>query len=94
MASKAKKTSYTPARPRVLLSPGDAVRIARELHEMTQAGLALASGIPQSTISSLEKGRVTLGAGRAEKLARALEVHPAVLLWPAWEESEAKKRVG
>jgi transcriptional regulator with XRE-family HTH domain len=77
----------------VALSPGDALRIARELQEMTQAELAAASGIPQGTISSLENGRVTLGAERAEKLARALEVHPAVLLWPNWEESESK-RVG
>jgi len=93
MASKIKKTSYSAARSRVVLSPGDAVRIARELQEMTQAELAAASGIPQGTISSLEKGRVTLGAERAEKLARALRVHPAVLLWPNWEEGEAK-RVG
>ncbi len=93
MASKAKKAQKVPARPRVVLSPGDSVRIARELQEMTQAELAAASGIPQGTISSLEKGRVTLGAERAEKLARALKVHPAVLLWPNWEEGEAK-RVG
>ena len=93
MASKAKKTSHTPARPRVVLSPGDSVRIARKLQGMTQAQLAAASGIPQGTISSLEKGRVTLGAERAEKLARALDVHPAVLLWPDWEASE-RKRVG
>ncbi|HSO36055.1 MAG TPA: helix-turn-helix transcriptional regulator [Labilithrix sp.] len=93
MASKAKKTSYIAARSRVALSPGDSVRIARELQEMTQAELAAASGIPQGTISSLEKGRVTLGAERAEKLARALSVHPAVLLWPNWEAGEAK-RVG
>jgi len=94
MASKAKKKrSFTAARPRVALSPGDSVRIARELQEMTQAELAQASAIPQGTISSIEKGRVTLGAQRAEKLARALGVHPAVLLWPNWEEHEAK-RVG
>jgi DNA-binding XRE family transcriptional regulator len=93
MASKAKKRSVIPARPRVTLTPGASIRIARELQEMTQAELAQASGIPQGTISSLEKGRVTLGAERAEKLARALRVHPAVLLWPNWEESEAK-RVG
>lgn len=91
MASKLKKAKYVPARPRVALSPGDSVRIARELQEMTQAELAAASGIPQGTISSIEKGRVTLGAERAEKLARALEVHPAVLLWPNWEASEAKR---
>jgi transcriptional regulator with XRE-family HTH domain len=96
MASKVKKsksTTYVPARTRVVLAPGDAVRVARELQEMTQAELAKASGIPQPTISSIESGRVTLGAERAEKLARALKVHPAVLLWPNWDEHAAQKRV-
>lgn len=91
MSPKAKKTRYVPARPRVELSPGDSVRIARELQGMTQAQLAHVSGIPQGTISSIEKGRVTLGAQRAEKLARALEVHPAVLLWPNWDVAEASR---
>jgi transcriptional regulator with XRE-family HTH domain len=84
MASRRSK-KYVPARARVVLSPGASVRIARELQEMTQADLAKASGIPQPTISSIESGRVSLGAERAEKLARALKVHPAVLLWPNWD---------
>ena len=88
MATK-KKTTTVPARGRVQLTPGDAIRVTRELQEMTQAELATASGIPQPTISSLESGRVKLGAERAEKLARALQVHPAVLLWPNWDESTA-----
>jgi transcriptional regulator with XRE-family HTH domain len=95
MARKTKKSkpaTYAAARTRVVLSPGDSVRIARELQEMTQAELAKACGIPQPTLSSLESGRVTLGAERAEKLARALKVHPAVLLWPNWDESAAPKR--
>jgi len=84
-----KKKTTVAARARIDLTPGDSVRVARELQEMTQAQLAAASGIPQGTISSIEKGRVTLGAERAEKLARALKVHPAVLLWPNWETAEA-----
>ncbi len=88
MASK-----YVSARTRVALTPGDSVRLARELQEMTQAELAAGSGIPQGTISSIENGRVTLGAERAEKLARALKVHPAVLLWPNWE-IESKRAAG
>lgn len=94
MASRAKSTkptAYVSARVRVKLTPGDSVRIARELQEMTQAELAEASGIPQPTISGIEGGRVILGATRAEKLARALRVHPAVLLWPNWETDAAPK---
>jgi ribosome-binding protein aMBF1 (putative translation factor) len=90
---KTKPSEYVPARVRVVLTPGESVRVARESQEMTQADLAAASGIPQPAISSIESGRVTLGAERAEKLARALRVHPAVLLWPSWDEDvRAKKR--
>lgn len=92
---KAKAAEYVPARVRVALTSGDAVRVARELQEMTQAQLAAATGIAQPTLSSIESGRSTLGAERAEKLARALNVHPAVLLWPNWDvEAEAKRAAG
>jgi DNA-binding XRE family transcriptional regulator len=87
-------TKRAPARFRAGLTPGDSVRIIRELQEMTQEQLAKTSGIPQPTISAIEKGRATLGAERAEKLARALKVHPAVLLWPNWDEQLESKREG
>lgn len=76
---------YLPARSRMALAPSAAVRIARELQEMSQADLAAASGLSQPTISGIEAGRITLGAERAEKLARALKVHPAVLIWSEWD---------
>ncbi len=86
------RKNYVRSRVRVALSPGDSVRVTRELQELSQAQLAKASGIPQPTISSIESGRVALGADRAEKLARALKVHPAVLLWPNWDvEAESKR---
>jgi transcriptional regulator with XRE-family HTH domain len=85
--------SYLPARVRVVLAPGDAVRVAREAQELTQAELAAASGIAQPTLSNIERGRITLGADRAERLARALRVHPAVLLWPNWDvDVESRRR--
>ena len=46
-------------------APGDSVRIARELQELTQSELAAACEMPQATISSIERGRVVLGAARA-----------------------------
>jgi transcriptional regulator with XRE-family HTH domain len=89
MAARTRKAAgmpkYVPARTRVKLTPGDSVRIAREMQEMTQAELAKASGLAQPTVSGIEAGRITLGAERAERLARALKVHPAVLLWPQWD---------
>jgi len=67
------------------LSPGDSLRIMREFAELSQNELADRSGIPQSTISALENGRVNLGVDRAKTLARALRCHPAVLVFPGWD---------
>ena len=70
------------------MSVAESVRIVRELQERSQSQLAEATGIPQSTISAIENGRVNLGVERAKVLARALQVHPAVLVFPGWEVAE------
>ena len=67
------------------MSVGESVRILRELQELSQSQLAERSGIPQSTISAIENGRVNLGVERAKMLARALQCHPSVLVFPGWE---------
>jgi transcriptional regulator with XRE-family HTH domain len=76
---------YHRARKRVDVSVGESVRIIRELQELSQNELADLTGIPQSTISAIERDRVNLGVGRAKVLARALRVHPAVLVFPSWD---------
>ena len=63
----------------------NSVRIVRELQELSQNQLAELTGIPQSTISAIERDRVNLGVERAKILARALRCHPAVLVFPCWE---------
>jgi transcriptional regulator with XRE-family HTH domain len=81
---------YRPAKQRVEVSVGESVRILRELQELSQSQLAVLTGIPQTTISAIENGRVNLGVERAKVLARALQCHPAVLVFPGWEVSLAK----
>jgi transcriptional regulator with XRE-family HTH domain len=76
------------AKKRIDVSVGESVRIIRELQEMSQNDLALACGIPQSTISAIENNRINLGVERAKQLARALSCHPAVLVFPGWDETE------
>ena len=76
---------YRKAKRRVEVSVGESVRIIRELQELSQNQLAALSGIPQSTISAIECDRVRLGVERAKQLARALKVHPAVLVFPSWD---------
>ncbi|ALO44933.1 helix-turn-helix transcriptional regulator [Pseudohongiella spirulinae] len=78
-------SDYRKAIKRMDVSPGDSVRILRELQEMSQNDLAAATGIPQSTISAIENDRVRLGVERAKVLARALRCHPAVLVFPGWD---------
>lgn len=78
-------SEYRKAKRRVEVSVGESVRILRELQEMSQNELATATGIPQSTISAIENGRVRLGVDRAKVLARALRCHPAVLVFPGWD---------
>ncbi len=76
---------FRKAKSRVAVSPGESVRIMRELQELSQNQLAEITGIPQSTISAIERDRVNLGIERAKVLARALKCHPAVLVFPGWD---------
>ena len=76
---------FRPAKKRVEVTPGESVRILRELQELSQSQLSDLTGISQGTISAIENGRVNLGVERAKALARALKCHPAVLVFPGWE---------
>ena len=78
-------TEFKKSKRRIEVSTGESVRIIRELQELSQNGLAIATGIPQSTISAIECDRVNLGVERAKTLARALKCHPAVLVFPGWD---------
>ena len=67
------------------VTPGESVKILRELQELSQNELAECSGIPQSTISAIENDRIRLGVERSKVLARSLGCHPAVLVFPGWD---------
>jgi transcriptional regulator with XRE-family HTH domain len=78
-------SEYRKAKQRVEVSIGESVRILRELQELSQNELSELTGIPQSTISAIERDRTRLGVERAKVLARALRCHPAVLVFPGWD---------
>ncbi|WP_290890446.1 helix-turn-helix transcriptional regulator [Arenimonas sp.] len=80
--------NFSPARKRIEVSPGESVRIIRELQGLSQTQLSALCGIPQTTLSSIENGRVNLGVERAKTLARALRCHPAVLVFPGWDVAD------
>ena len=77
---------FRPAKKRITVSTGESVRIIRELQGFSQNQLAQRTGIPQATLSAIENDRVRLGVERAKVLARALKCHPAVLVFPGWED--------
>lgn len=78
-------SQYRKAKKRVDVTIGESVRILRELQEISQNELSEMTGIPQSTISAIERDRIRLGVERAKVLARALKCHPAVLVFPGWD---------
>jgi len=77
---------FRPAKKRIAVSVGESVRIVRELQGLSQNQLAQQTGIAQATLSAIENNRVRLGVERAKVLARALKCHPAVLVFPGWED--------
>jgi transcriptional regulator with XRE-family HTH domain len=83
------KKEYVRSKRHIILTVGDSVRIARELQDFSQNDLAEITGIPQSTISGIENGKINLGVERAKVLAKALKVHPSVLLFPDWDVENA-----
>jgi transcriptional regulator with XRE-family HTH domain len=89
------RTHYVREKRHIALSRGEALRMTRALKGMTQGELAAASGVSQAAISSIENERIDIGLERAERLARALGVHPAVLAFPNWRglPPEAAPRV-
>lgn len=77
---------FRTAKKRIAVSAGESVRIVRELQGLSQNQLADRTGIPQATLSAIEHDRVRLGVERAKVIARALRCHPAVLVFPGWED--------
>ena len=76
---------FEPAKVNVSITPGEMLKTLRELQELTQNQLAEATGISQSNISGMETNAKNVGRDRALILAKALKVHPAVILFPDYQ---------
>ena len=70
------------------LTTGEVIRMLRDLKGWTQKTLAEHSDISVTNISLLENGKVGIGKKRAEQLAKAFDVHPAIILFPEYEAKE------
>ena len=88
---KKKLKDFLPAKSRAVLTTGEAIRMLRELKGWTQDQLAEKSGILAVNISSLENNRIEIGKKRAEQLAAAFKVHPAIFMFPEYESEAIRK---
>lgn len=70
------------------LTTGAVIRMLRDLKGWTQRDLAERSGISATNISLLENGHVDIGKKRAEQLAQAFDIHPAIIMFPEYEAKE------
>jgi transcriptional regulator with XRE-family HTH domain len=83
--------AFRTAKPHAVASTGKVIRMLRELKEWTQAELARRSGISVTNISLLENQKVEIGKKRAEQLAKAFDVHPAIIMFPEYEAKEIER---
>lgn len=79
------RKDFARAKVHCSLTPGEALKMLRELQGLSQNELAELTGISQSNISALESNLRKIGRDRALTLAKALHVHPAVLLFPDFD---------
>ena len=86
---KFKESDYIEFELKVKRTPGDTVRILRELFEWSQKELEAKTGIPQTTLLAIENDKQNLGVERTKVLAKAFNVHPAVILFPNWKTGSA-----
>lgn len=86
-----KKSDFVIAKPHAKLTTGEVIGMLRELKGWTQAELAKRCGISPTNISLLENDKVEIGKRRAEQLAKAFKVHPAIIMFPEYESREIEK---
>lgn len=86
-----KSIKFVSAQAHAELTTGEVIKMLRELKGWTQAELARRSGIVASNICLLENDKVEIGKMRAEQLAKAFDIHPAIIMFPKYEAKEIHK---
>ena len=82
-----KNTDFVDAKPHARLTTGEVIKRLRDLKLWTQEELAQRSGISPTNLRALENDRVEIGKRRAEQLAKAFNIHPAIIMFPEYETS-------
>ncbi len=89
--NNARNKNFVTAKAHTKLTTGEVIQMLRELKAWTQADLAKYSGISATNISLLENGKVEIGKRRAEQLAKAFDIHPAIIMFPEYESQAITK---
>lgn len=82
---KINKKEFVAGEDPTSLTPGEMLATLRNLQGFTQEELARLTRMTQANISSMESGRQQIGRDRALILAKALKVHPAVIMFPNFQ---------
>ena len=86
-----KSKNFIQARSYSDLSTGEVISMLRDLKGWTQKELAKISDINEANLSLLENDKIDIGKRRAEQLAKAFGVHPALIMFPEYESQEIHK---
>jgi transcriptional regulator with XRE-family HTH domain len=86
-----KKSNFKPAKQHAILTTGEVIKMLRELKGWTQEDLAKYCSINAKNISMLENNKLEIGKKRAEQLAKAFNIHPAIIMFPEYESKEIQK---
>lgn len=89
--TKINPKDFVLAEKHAVLTTGEVIKMLRELKGWTQGELAKRCLINATNISLLENNKVEIGKRRAEQLAQAFKVHPAIIMFPEYEAEEIKK---
>ena len=82
------KRDFLKSKVHCAVTPGEALKMIRELQGLSQNDLVKLTGISQSNISALENDATHMGRERALIFAKVLHVHPSVLLFPDFDMAQ------
>lgn len=83
-----KKSDFKPPKQHAALTTGEVIKLLRELKGWTQEELSKHCFINAKNISMLENDKLEIGKKRAEQLAKAFNIHPAIIMFPEYEARE------
>ena len=88
---KQSRNEFVTAIPHANLTTGEVIKMLRELKGWTQTDLAKRSGISPTNISLLENEKIKIGKKRTEQIAKAFDIHPAIIMFPEYETGKIQE---